>query len=292
MFRAVNQEAARYICEELRDTLKCRPFYDDVDSMYLYLRPIKVALDSMQGNGTNLTDGLVVFDELQDYFADDNEIWNIFNNKWELCGSDLWQASACVDLRYNENYNNIEKDPKYEEYLKYNANNMDNNNNNSNNNNINDEEKEKSIFDSIVRHFRSNINGRGVQRSIDRYLVKINNNGSNQNNILGNRNNRNNRNNSNERPDANDQNNNNNVDLVANGTFAKVFPKPAYLQHRLDAAAMQSGENGLKKQCNALFRENKLVPRGMTPWDFVRPAYLEFRAARGPWNPLMPNFQS
>ena len=115
--------------------------------MYLYLRPIKVALDSMQGNGTNLTDGLVVFDELQDYFMDDNDIWNIFNNKWELCESYLWQASACVDLRYNGNYNNIKKDPKYQQYLRYERNNVINNNNNNNNsNNVNDEEKEKNCI--------------------------------------------------------------------------------------------------------------------------------------------------
>ena len=221
ILRAVNEEAARYICDELRDSLECRRFFEDVDSMYLYLRPIKIALNSLQGHGTNLTDGLVLFDELQDYFNEDNEIWNIFNVKWELCGSDLWQASACVDLRYNENYNNIKKDPKYEEYLRYERNNRNNSNNNNSSNNINDEEKEKSLFDSIVTSFRSNINGRNVQRSIDRYLFRINNNGSN---IFNNR--------------------------------------------------------------------NKLVPNGMTPWDFVRPAYLEYRAARGPWNPLLANFQS
>ena len=77
-----------------------------------------------------------------------------------------------------------------------------------------------------------------------------------------------------------------------NGTFSKVFPKPIYLQHRLDAAAMRQGENGLKKQSNALFRRHRSIPNGLTPWDFIRPAYLEYRAARGPWNPLSPNFHS
>ena len=71
-----------------------------------------------------------------------------------------------------------------------------------------------------------------------------------------------------------------------------MFPKPAYLEHRLDATAMRQGEEGLKQQCNALFKKNKYVPNGMTPWDFVRPAYLEYRAARGPWDPLAANFQS
>ena len=216
----------RYIIEDRR-------FYDDVDAMYAYLRPIQVSLDSLQGNGTNLTDAIVLFEELQDYFNDDNKIWNIFNTKWELCESDLWPASVCVDLRYNENFNNIEKDPHYEEYKSYNPN-SNNNNNNSNNHNNNET---RSIFDTIVTSFRSNINGRNVQRSIDTYLVKIrndNNNNNKNNNIFNNRRNR-------------PSNVENRIDLVANGTFCKAFSKPEYLQHRLDATAMRAGEEGLKK---------------------------------------------
>ena len=270
----MDEEAARYIGDELGAILEDRRYYDDIHSMYYYLRPIKYALDGLQGNGTNLTDGLVSFDELEDYFQGDNEIWNIFHRKWELCASDLWQASACVDLRYNENYNKIENDPDYEKYLEYHQNNQNSNNNNNNNNNNNRNSNEKSIFDSIVTSFRSPINGRGVQRSIDDYL------NGNENDLF---NNVNNRNNGNVR---------NRVDLIASGTFVKVFPKPDFLPHRLDAEAMTAGERGLEKQCNALFKNYDSVPRNMAPWDFVRPAYLEFRAARGVWNPLGANFQS
>ena len=139
-------------------------------------------------------------------FEDDNEIWNIFEIKWELCASDLFQASVCVDLRYNDNYNNIGKDSKFVEFLHFvndnnnhdnNENNNNNNNNhlrqnnlnrinlnrNNNNNNINNNIINEYFVNKINTNFRSNINGRNVQQSIERYLRNIN---GNNNNIFNN----------------------------------------------------------------------------------------------------------
>ena len=148
--RDTEAESAQYMTNELRAIVNNIRFWDDLDAMYTYLRPIHWQLVKLEGNKTNLANAFVCFDELQDYFVDDNPIWNIFNNKWALCESTGHPATTLIDPRFNKNYVKLENDPSIVEL------------------------KEESQVNFNAQNYGiGSINNRDRQRNIERFLITI-----------------------------------------------------------------------------------------------------------------------
>lgn len=189
-YRDTEAASRRFVTQEIRNIINNDRFWQDLRDTNAYLHPIPIALNRLQGNVTNLSDAFVFFEELQDYFQEDNYIWYIFDEKWKLCESDLHAASCLIDLRYNDNYVKLEHDARFQinqnANVNGNGNQVNNNVNNNVDNNINNNNQYNNNDDFNnqfnLRHYApGNINNRDRQRNINQFLIQNQNQNQHQN---------------------------------------------------------------------------------------------------------------